>query len=92
MTYPALILELSYQIFRIFVVPSGDFSYHFPEQNTLSSMESSQRTLDWSDVSAEFERYSVMSWAELVDDTIESREPGHALHMHEKLSSPSRKR
>ncbi|PIK61380.1 putative S phase cyclin A-associated protein in the endoplasmic reticulum [Apostichopus japonicus] len=60
--------------------------------NTLSSMESSQRTLDWSDVSAEFERYSVMSWAELVDDTIESREPGHALHMHEKLSSPSRKR
>ncbi|KAJ8029246.1 S phase cyclin A-associated protein in the endoplasmic reticulum [Holothuria leucospilota] len=60
--------------------------------NTLSSMESSQRTLDWNDVTAEFERYSVMSWAELVDDNLESREPGHALHMHEKLSSPSRKR
>lgn len=33
------------------------------------------------------------SWGDLVeDDEDEVRTPGHAVHMHEKLSSPSRKR
>lgn len=31
------------------------------------------------------------SWGELVEEA-EARTPGHGVHMHEKLSSPSRKR
>jgi len=32
-----------------------------------------------------------MSWGEIVEEA-EARTPGHGVHMHEKLSSPSRKR
>ena len=32
------------------------------------------------------------SWSEMADEEAEARTPGHAVHMHEKLSSPSRKR
>ena len=31
------------------------------------------------------------SWSEMAEEA-ETRTPGHAVHMHEKLSSPSRKR
>ncbi|XP_033108784.1 S phase cyclin A-associated protein in the endoplasmic reticulum-like [Anneissia japonica] len=65
--------------------------------NTMSSLESSQRTMDWNDLCAEFEEkrsQQGMSWGDMVDldDNLEARPPGHALLMHEKLSSPSRKK
>ncbi|XP_053740638.1 S phase cyclin A-associated protein in the endoplasmic reticulum isoform X5 [Synchiropus splendidus] len=51
--------------------------------------------LDWSDVLADYEarepwRQST-SWGEMVEEE-PARPPGHGIHMHEKLSSPSRKR
>uniref|UniRef100_A0A8C5AYM2 S-phase cyclin A-associated protein in the ER n=1 Tax=Gadus morhua TaxID=8049 RepID=A0A8C5AYM2_GADMO len=51
--------------------------------------------LDWSEVLAEYEarepwRQST-SWGDIVEEE-PARPPGHGIHMHEKLSSPSRKR
>ncbi|XP_036365773.1 S phase cyclin A-associated protein in the endoplasmic reticulum isoform X3 [Octopus sinensis] len=37
------------------------------------------------------ESYKSKSWGEIVDEA-DARTPGHGVHMHEKLSSPSRKR
>ncbi|XP_062612464.1 S phase cyclin A-associated protein in the endoplasmic reticulum-like isoform X2 [Saccostrea cucullata] len=65
--------------------------------NTMSSLESSQKSLDWDTICAQYEAKSESernkSWGEMVEeDEEEVRTPGHAVHMHEKLSSPSRKR
>ncbi|XP_063955862.1 S phase cyclin A-associated protein in the endoplasmic reticulum-like isoform X2 [Lytechinus pictus] len=65
--------------------------------NTLSSLECSQQAVDWADMALDFEKRESegASWNELVNiaENVESaRTPGYALHMHEKLSSPSRKR
>ncbi|XP_070541829.1 S phase cyclin A-associated protein in the endoplasmic reticulum-like isoform X2 [Ptychodera flava] len=57
--------------------------------NTASSMELSQR-LDWNDIIDQYDSREQSSWGDMVE--VEERTPGHALHMHEKLSSPSRKR
>ncbi|TRY97362.1 hypothetical protein DNTS_033005 [Danionella cerebrum] len=51
--------------------------------------------LDWSEMLADYEarepwRQST-SWGDMVEEE-PSRPPGHGIHMHEKLSSPSRKR
>uniref|UniRef100_A0A8B9LH07 S-phase cyclin A associated protein in the ER n=1 Tax=Astyanax mexicanus TaxID=7994 RepID=A0A8B9LH07_ASTMX len=51
--------------------------------------------LDWSDLLADYDarepwRQST-SWGDIVEEE-PSRPPGHGIHMHEKLSSPSRKR
>ncbi|KAM9754105.1 S phase cyclin A-associated protein in the endoplasmic reticulum isoform 1-T1 [Menidia menidia] len=51
--------------------------------------------MDWSDMLADFDarepwRQST-SWGDMVEEE-PSRPPGHGIHMHEKLSSPSRKR
>ncbi|XP_037539447.1 S phase cyclin A-associated protein in the endoplasmic reticulum [Nematolebias whitei] len=51
--------------------------------------------MDWIDLLAEFDareswRQST-SWGDMVEEE-PSRPPGHGIHMHEKLSSPSRKR
>ncbi|XP_043980178.1 S phase cyclin A-associated protein in the endoplasmic reticulum isoform X5 [Gambusia affinis] len=51
--------------------------------------------IDWSDMLAEFDareswRQST-SWGDMVEEE-PARPPGHGIHMHEKLSSPSRKR
>ncbi|XP_053345454.1 S phase cyclin A-associated protein in the endoplasmic reticulum [Clarias gariepinus] len=51
--------------------------------------------LDWSEMLADYEarepwRQST-SWGDIVEEE-PSRPPGHGIHMHEKLSSPSRKR
>ncbi|XP_074489050.1 S phase cyclin A-associated protein in the endoplasmic reticulum isoform X1 [Sebastes fasciatus] len=51
--------------------------------------------LDWTDLLADYEarepwRQST-SWGDIVEEE-PSRPPGHGIHMHEKLSSPSRKR
>ncbi|CAH1254602.1 SCAPER [Branchiostoma lanceolatum] len=59
------------------------------------SLDSSGQPLDWTEIMAEYEagaqyREST-SWGEMVED-FETRPPGRALHMHEKLSSPSRKK
>ncbi|XP_005995698.1 S phase cyclin A-associated protein in the endoplasmic reticulum isoform X1 [Latimeria chalumnae] len=52
-------------------------------------------SLDWNDVLADYEareswRQST-SWGDIVEEE-PARPPGHGIHMHEKLSSPSRKR
>ncbi|KAM9853950.1 S phase cyclin A-associated protein in the endoplasmic reticulum [Aulostomus maculatus] len=51
--------------------------------------------IDWSDMLADYDarepwRQST-SWGDMVEEE-PSRPPGHGIHMHEKLSSPSRKR
>ncbi|KAM3870287.1 S phase cyclin A-associated protein in the endoplasmic reticulum [Diretmus argenteus] len=51
--------------------------------------------MDWSDMLADYEarepwRQST-SWGDMVEEE-PARPPGHGIHMHEKLSSPSRKR
>ncbi|XP_020336347.1 S phase cyclin A-associated protein in the endoplasmic reticulum isoform X6 [Oncorhynchus kisutch] len=51
--------------------------------------------MDWSDMLADYDarepwRQST-SWGDIVEEE-PSRPPGHGIHMHEKLSSPSRKR
>ncbi|XP_050401321.1 S phase cyclin A-associated protein in the endoplasmic reticulum-like [Patella vulgata] len=59
---------------------------------TMTSLESSQPTLDWETMEAEYEeKGNSRSWSEMVEEA-EERTPGHGVHMHEKLSSPSRKR
>uniref|UniRef100_A0A673ICH5 S phase cyclin A-associated protein in the endoplasmic reticulum-like n=1 Tax=Sinocyclocheilus rhinocerous TaxID=307959 RepID=A0A673ICH5_9TELE len=52
-------------------------------------------SLDWSEMLADYEarepwRQST-SWGDMVEEE-PARPPGHGIHMHEKLSSPSRKR
>ncbi|KAH9488551.1 hypothetical protein Btru_061807, partial [Bulinus truncatus] len=64
--------------------------------NTNSSLESTNATItDWDSLvavhEAEMKQGSMLSWGELVEAE-ETRMPGHGVHMHEKLSSPSRKR
>ncbi|KAK7009489.1 S phase cyclin A-associated protein in the endoplasmic reticulum-like isoform X1 [Biomphalaria glabrata] len=64
--------------------------------NTNSSLESTNSTItDWDSLvavhEAEMKQGSMLSWGDLVEAE-EARMPGHGVHMHEKLSSPSRKR
>ncbi|XP_029806929.1 S phase cyclin A-associated protein in the endoplasmic reticulum isoform X3 [Suricata suricatta] len=52
-------------------------------------------SMDWNDVLADYEARETWrqntSWGDLVEEE-PARPPGHGIHMHEKLSSPSRKR
>ncbi|KAG8440165.1 hypothetical protein GDO86_006098 [Hymenochirus boettgeri] len=52
-------------------------------------------SLDWNEVLADYEAREswrqTTSWGDIVEEE-PSRPPGHGIHMHEKLSSPSRKR
>ncbi|CAL1531856.1 unnamed protein product [Lymnaea stagnalis] len=63
--------------------------------NTNSSLESNNAAItDWDSLVAVHEaemNQGSMSWGDLVEAE-EARTPGHGVHMHEKLSSPSRKR
>ncbi|XP_069138019.1 S phase cyclin A-associated protein in the endoplasmic reticulum-like isoform X2 [Argopecten irradians] len=62
--------------------------------NTMSSLEASGQTLDWDTLCAQYDDADgkpKLSWGEMVDEA-EKRTPGHGVHMHEKLSSPSRRR
>ncbi|KAJ8318369.1 hypothetical protein KUTeg_003460 [Tegillarca granosa] len=65
--------------------------------NTMSSLESSQPgTLDWDAMLAQYDaecenNEGKKTWSEMIEEA-ETRTPGHGVHMHEKLSSPSRKR
>ena len=43
-------------------------------------------------VAAKAETRSPTAWADEVDEAEAGRTPGRGVHMHEKLSSPSRKR
>ncbi|CAB1458897.1 unnamed protein product [Pleuronectes platessa] len=51
--------------------------------------------IDWTDVLADYDAREPWrqgtSWGEIVEEE-PARPPGHGIHMHEKLSSPSRKR
>uniref|UniRef100_A0A3Q3LE94 S-phase cyclin A-associated protein in the ER n=1 Tax=Mastacembelus armatus TaxID=205130 RepID=A0A3Q3LE94_9TELE len=51
--------------------------------------------LDWSDMLADYDARETWrqstSWGDMVEEE-PARPPGHGIHMHEKLSSPSRKR
>ncbi|XP_056273772.1 S phase cyclin A-associated protein in the endoplasmic reticulum isoform X2 [Pseudoliparis swirei] len=51
--------------------------------------------IDWSDMLADYDAREPWrqsnSWGDIVDEE-PARPPGHGIHMHEKLSSPSRKR
>ncbi|XP_051237104.1 S phase cyclin A-associated protein in the endoplasmic reticulum isoform X2 [Dicentrarchus labrax] len=49
--------------------------------------------IDWSDVLADYDAREPWrtSWGDMVEEE-PARPPGHGIHMHEKLSSPSRKR
>nr|XP_043882267.1 S phase cyclin A-associated protein in the endoplasmic reticulum isoform X3 [Solea senegalensis] len=51
--------------------------------------------LDWSDMLADYDARELWrqntSWGDMVEEE-PARPPGHGIHMHEKLSSPSRKR
>ncbi|KAL8602246.1 hypothetical protein ACOMHN_022759 [Nucella lapillus] len=61
----------------------------------VSSLEGSNPVADWDTIVAahdvEIASRDGKSWGEMVDEA-ETRTPGHGVHMHEKLSSPSRKR
>lgn len=52
-------------------------------------------SMDWNDVLADYEARESWrqntSWGDMVEEE-PARPPGHGIHMHEKLSSPSRKR
>uniref|UniRef100_A0A6I8SHS1 S-phase cyclin A-associated protein in the ER n=1 Tax=Xenopus tropicalis TaxID=8364 RepID=A0A6I8SHS1_XENTR len=52
-------------------------------------------SMDWNEVLADYEARESWrqntSWGDMVEEE-PSRPPGHGIHMHEKLSSPSRKR
>ncbi|KAM3927475.1 S phase cyclin A-associated protein in the endoplasmic reticulum isoform 2-T2 [Leptodactylus fuscus] len=59
------------------------------------SMSFSGMSMDWNEVLADYEARESWrqntSWGDIVEEE-PSRPPGHGIHMHEKLSSPSRKR
>ncbi|XP_053575270.1 S phase cyclin A-associated protein in the endoplasmic reticulum [Bombina bombina] len=58
-------------------------------------MSFSGMSMDWNEVLADYEAREswrqTTSWGDIVEEE-PSRPPGHGIHMHEKLSSPSRKR
>ncbi|XP_068131943.1 S phase cyclin A-associated protein in the endoplasmic reticulum isoform X3 [Hyperolius riggenbachi] len=60
-----------------------------------SGMSFSGMSMDWNEVLADYEARESWrqntSWGDIVEEE-PSRPPGHGIHMHEKLSSPSRKR
>ncbi|CAN0266276.1 unnamed protein product [Lampetra fluviatilis] len=59
------------------------------------NLEGPLSNMDWNDIMAEYEAREswrqTTSWGDMVEDE-PPRPPGHAIQMHEKLSSPSRKR
>ncbi|KAM8974782.1 S phase cyclin A-associated protein in the endoplasmic reticulum isoform 1-T2 [Pelodytes ibericus] len=59
------------------------------------SISFSGMSMDWNEVLADYEARESWrqntSWGDIVEEE-PSRPPGHGIHMHEKLSSPSRKR
>ncbi|XP_040199050.1 S phase cyclin A-associated protein in the endoplasmic reticulum isoform X3 [Rana temporaria] len=60
-----------------------------------SGMSFCGMSMDWNEVLADYEARESWrqntSWGDMVEEE-PSRPPGHGIHMHEKLSSPSRKR
>ncbi|XP_064608297.1 S phase cyclin A-associated protein in the endoplasmic reticulum-like isoform X2 [Liolophura sinensis] len=67
-------------------------------QTTISSLDTSTPSVDWDTLVANFdadeEKLHDTSWGDIVEreEAESGRTPGHGVHMHEKLSSPSRKR
>ncbi|KAM9313405.1 S phase cyclin A-associated protein in the endoplasmic reticulum [Gastrophryne carolinensis] len=68
----------------------SDFSASMGSGMTIGGM-----SMDWNEVLADYEARESWrqntSWGDMVEEE-PSRPPGHGIHMHEKLSSPSRKR
>lgn len=67
----------------------------FPASMGSGSMSFCGISMDWNDVLADYEARESWrqntSWGDIVEEE-PARPPGHGIHMHEKLSSPSRKR
>ncbi|XP_048254024.1 S phase cyclin A-associated protein in the endoplasmic reticulum-like [Haliotis rufescens] len=62
--------------------------------NTTCSFDNSAQNLDWDAMVAAYDEQESSgrkSWGEMAEEA-DARTPGHGAHMHEKLSSPSRKR
>ncbi|KAL3866999.1 hypothetical protein ACJMK2_044240 [Sinanodonta woodiana] len=63
--------------------------------NTVGSLDASQQVLDWDAMVAAYDAEEAAGerkdWGEMVEEA-DVRTPGHGVHMHEKLSSPSRRR
>ncbi|KAM4039548.1 S phase cyclin A-associated protein in the endoplasmic reticulum isoform 2-T2 [Anomaloglossus baeobatrachus] len=72
-----------------------DNESEFSASMCSGSMSFSGMSMDWNEVLADYEARESWrqntSWGDIVEEE-PSRPPGHGIHMHEKLSSPSRKR
>jgi hypothetical protein len=66
------------------------------ESEMSFSLGSSTKTVDWQDMLAVFDAGSSFresySWADRCESPPETRSPGRAIHLHQKLSSPARRR
>uniref|UniRef100_A0A8C5MC71 S-phase cyclin A associated protein in the ER n=1 Tax=Leptobrachium leishanense TaxID=445787 RepID=A0A8C5MC71_9ANUR len=73
----------------------NDNESEFSASMGSGSMSFSGMSMDWNEVLADYEARESWrqntSWGDIVEEE-PSRPPGHGIHMHEKLSSPSRKR
>ncbi|XP_014885790.1 S phase cyclin A-associated protein in the endoplasmic reticulum isoform X3 [Poecilia latipinna] len=83
------------QLTREIQAENNDLETDNESDFTASSCGVYGGNIDWSDMLAEFDareswRQST-SWGDMVEEE-PARPPGHGIHMHEKLSSPSRKR
>ncbi|MEQ2254172.1 hypothetical protein ILYODFUR_000932, partial [Ilyodon furcidens] len=83
------------QLTREIQAENNDLETDNESDFTASSCGGYGANIDWNDVLADFDareswRQST-SWGDIVEEE-PARPPGHGIHMHEKLSSPSRKR
>ncbi|KAM4733873.1 S phase cyclin A-associated protein in the endoplasmic reticulum isoform 2-T2 [Anableps anableps] len=83
------------QLTREIQAENNDLETDNESDFTANSCGSYGGNIDWSDMLADFDareswRQST-SWGDMVEEE-PARPPGHGIHMHEKLSSPSRKR
>ncbi|XP_015234428.1 PREDICTED: S phase cyclin A-associated protein in the endoplasmic reticulum isoform X2 [Cyprinodon variegatus] len=83
------------QLTREILAENNDLETDNESDFTANSCGSYGGNMDWSDMLADFDARESWrqntSWGDMVEEE-PARPPGHGIHMHEKLSSPSRKR